>query len=970
MADIKTWLDKIDAVRFNPSAIQRLALSTLEETLSGKFDVVDPTNPFLFLMEASSVNAAAAMVQNEVLTRKLYPSMALTQEELYLHMSDADYVDRFAIPSRTSFTIILDKEELFSRVLDTGIGKTKKLTIPRHTEFTVAGISFTMQYPIDVKVMAHGGLQIVYDTSKPSPLQSLSTNVVDWTVVKLEGREFVKIDIPVSQFKITPQFAQLSLAKLFSKTFEFSDQFHFARAFYTLPDGSWKEMLTTHSDQVFDPLNPTILLKVDNNKLTVTVPQVYTTTRLLNTEIRVDIYTTRGPLDLILNNFPVNNFSVLWRDLEGDQDGKFVAPLTVFNTMSVFSDKVVSGGQNAITFEQLRDRIMSNAIGSPNLPITNIQLTTKLNSLGFDSVKDVDNITNRQFKATRSLPKPIDGSVVAGAASTMKTLTTSLEDLALLDTVKDNGNRLTILPDTLYQNQNGLISIVPKFQIDSLLSLPVDVRTRKINESRFLYSPFHYVLDMNKDRFESRAYYLDNPSIEAKGFVNENDTTNLQVATDSFFIERTKDGFNLVVTVKSGDIWKGLSDDVVFSQLSFIPVGEKDRAFINGTLVGLSSSGERIYSFNLTSNFDIDSNDNISLTSFSLYEIAPGKFSTPLETIFDITYSTNGISMVNVKESDIDNFLGDLLLPANTIGISHERLTTRFGRSLKGLWSASRSIVSSLDYVRYSADVPAIWENTVFVRDPVTGAIELSVDASNNIIYTVLHAKDDPVLDANGNPVIRFFKGDPILDANGDPVVNSSRKMVRQIDILMIDGAYWFATDTIAVGYKNTIPQTISDWVVNDIAKVSKDLLELTELFFFPKITLGEVSILVTEDNIITIPAEQTFSIEFFLNGTAFRDSELRTSLSKMAIETINEILSGPTVTMNNIISKITAKAGNDIVAVKVTGLGGDLNLTALTLQDDSVRLSIKKATFALPDGTVGVKDDVNFTFTLHEELL
>ncbi|WP_177336018.1 hypothetical protein, partial [Klebsiella quasipneumoniae] len=50
----------IDAVRFNPSAIHQLSLKILEEVRNGERTVVDPTNPFMFLLETSAVNVAAA----------------------------------------------------------------------------------------------------------------------------------------------------------------------------------------------------------------------------------------------------------------------------------------------------------------------------------------------------------------------------------------------------------------------------------------------------------------------------------------------------------------------------------------------------------------------------------------------------------------------------------------------------------------------------------------------------------------------------------------------------------------------------------------------------------------------------------------------------------------------------------------------------------------------------------------------
>ena len=123
--------DSINEVRYNPAAIQRRVFDTLEQVSNGEVDVVDPSNPFVFLLEASSVLTSASMEEAENLTRQLYPSMALTEDELYLHMSDQDYVGRFSSPSRTMFTVLFNKEELMQRAVDVGENGVRKITIPR-----------------------------------------------------------------------------------------------------------------------------------------------------------------------------------------------------------------------------------------------------------------------------------------------------------------------------------------------------------------------------------------------------------------------------------------------------------------------------------------------------------------------------------------------------------------------------------------------------------------------------------------------------------------------------------------------------------------------------------------------------------------------------------------------------------------------------------------------------------------------
>lgn len=966
MSNVNQWIKNIDLYRTNPAAIQRQALAQLEAAENGQRDVVDPTNPFVFLMEAASTVAAAGMIQNAAESRNQYPSLAQTEDEVYRHMSDADYIGRFASPARATMILLLGKEDLYARAVETGVGNIRKLTIPRHTEFSVAGVQFTMQYPIDIRIMAHGGLQIVYNTDTISPLQTLATNMLDWEAVNISGMEFIRIHIPVNQFKITTQTASLNQTTGFAKSYTFTDQYYYARVYYADTTGAWREMKTTHSDQVYDPLKPTAVLKVTSGKLHVTIPQVYLTTQLVNTELRVDIYTTRGPMDLLLSNYTISNFSVKWIDLDGTPDSsRFIAPLSNFPTYAIYSSSTVNGGTNGITFEALRERVMKNALGSPNLPITNVQVTTRLEDMGYEVVKDVDNVTNRQFLATRLMPRPTDNSTVSGAGATIQTLTAAMSDLVEWDSVMDNGLRITLLPSTLYQNVNGLVQLVPQSLLDALAAMPVDVRARRVNESRYLYSPFHYVLDMTEDMFEHRAYYLDGPVIETKSFVEENDTTGISVSVAKYQIDRVEDGYLITIVCRSQESWKNLSDAQVYCQISYRPANERDRAYQNGTLVGLTPEGDRIYTFLLGTNYDLDSKDNIVLTTFQMYDDEERKHATPLVTDFDIMFIASGIDPEGLEASNIDLEMGRQLLPVDAVGISRERLKVRMGDALHGLWASSRTVASSQDYQRYAADVPALWEETVYVTDPLTGAMQIVLNG-DELEYEVLHEKDSPMLDNDGLQIYKHRKGDVMLDSEGHPIIINTRQLVRQVDLFFLDGIYWFADEAAALTYKASLPATVVGWLNNDIAAASQFLLEQTDLYFYPKSTLGQITAIVQEDQRVQLQAEQSFAVTFYLAGVAYRDAALRVSLSRMAVETIDEALRSNVVTLNGISKMLTDRAGGDAIGVQVSGLGGANPQPAVTLEDGSARLAIKKLAVALPDGTIGVEDDVAIAFIQH----
>lgn len=967
MSYVDDWKKVINQVRFNPHAIQRTNLSVLETVNNGAFELTDPGNPFVFAMEMTAVNVSAAMEHNESLNRQMYPVMALTAEELYRHMSDADYIGRFSSPGRVRMTMMFDRDEVYNRAVLMPDGRTKKLTIPRHTEISLGEMTFTLQYPIDMKIMAHGGLQITYDNDVLSPLETLSTNLVEWNMVRYQDRERIALIVPFQQFAIKSNVVKLTLSSAAIANFTFDNKFYYARVYRALNSGGWQEIYTTHTDQVFDPTKLTAVLRVVGNKLTVKIPQIYITTQLISEEIRVDIYTTQGNVNLNLEPYSDDLFLVKWIDYDATASSSlYTAPLKVFSEKWVFSDDTVGGGSDELPLDTLRNRVINNAVGNPDVPITPPQLSTRLENMGYGVVKDIDNVTNREFLATRVLPRPSNGSVISGAGCTIRTVTTSLEELVDYRTVRDNGERITLLPDTLYQDSNGLVSVVSDVAVDTLMAQPPDVRARRANENRYMYSPFHYVMDLTNNRFDHRAYYLDNPTVNTVSFIEDNDSTGYSVGTDRAEIQRTANGYQILLRTRSTENWRNLDDLNVHCQMAFRPVGERDFAYLNGTYLGRTATNERIFQFLITTNYDLDEANTLALTSFQMYTDSPREHFIDLNGEFHIFHLISNVVPPGYVQSGIDDRIGTFNLPPSVIGVSEDMVKVTLGQALTGLWTASRSVPSPEDYMRYLSDVPYVYSQTVFKRDPVTGVIEITLDGNGDLQYTILHNKGDPVLDQNGQPTIQHYAGDVKLDIDGNPVVISSRKLLQMVDLFFIEGAYWFATEAQAAQYQAEIPKTVASWLATDILPISSKLLDQTNLYFYPKSTLGYVNAIVRENERISIPAEQSFNVVYYLSADKYRDTALRKALITKTVETIYQALQSSVVTLNGIIDQLTETMGSDVIALSVTGLGGSTPFDAITLLDEAARLSIRKVARALEDNTIGVFDDVSISFIQH----
>ncbi|MGK7530338.1 hypothetical protein, partial [Salmonella enterica] len=97
------------------------------------------------------------------------------------------------------------------------------------------------------------------------------------------------------------------------------NKFFYARV-WNKPSNSntWTEIHHTHSRDVYDPNTPTALIQVVNQSIRCTIPSIYMAKNLVSGEIRMDVYTTIGPLDLDVSAFPADEYTFSLRDLNGE----------------------------------------------------------------------------------------------------------------------------------------------------------------------------------------------------------------------------------------------------------------------------------------------------------------------------------------------------------------------------------------------------------------------------------------------------------------------------------------------------------------------------------------------------------------------------------------------------------------------------------------------------------------------------
>ena len=718
-------VNAIDAVRNDPRRIQEVVLNSVDAFRTNELQVPDASNPFALLLEMAASCAASLHTRDEISLRAMYPALANTQEDLYRHMSDVDFLGRFATPSELYVRLLFAKGELLELAETVPGTNIRKLIIPRHTKVLLNDVEFTLSYPIEIRVMAHGGLTIVYDTDVQNDLGGLETNLIDWNEQSSGGTVFVQLVVKFQQYKLSLKRDTLNASTGFKKNYNLLDQFYYCRVYGVGSGGVRQQMKTTHSDQTYDSRTPTAILTVVDQQLTVEIPQVYFNQGQLPGGIEIEILTTKGELVMPTVDFPANAFLLTWGDSYNTPgDTRYSAPLSSIAQWTVWSTDITTGGTNGLTFEQLRARTIANA-NQTNQPITDAQIAARLQMLGYSILLSIDNIVSRVYLSSKRIDAGSSG-FTTGIGSAIDTLTTSFAELTQLPTVRNNGDRLTITPDTLFKYSSGLPKIVTPYELDMLNQQPVDRKIASINSGGYAYSPFHYVLDVTNNAFDCRPYYLDAPQIEGRRFIQENDSLQLFVSTLQYRIYRDARGFVLQAKTESDAGYKAVPTEDLHAQLYFQPAGEGALAYLNGELVGLID-GEYVWEFVLETNLDINRADQIAVSNFTMYTTDPKTFLAQLGQRFGIVYGVSNYAIGGEVSSEIDSLLGKHLVPVGTKGLTHEMFTLQFGYSLQELWSNGRTVAGSLKYAEHLEDVPLTWPSTVFVMED--GQPVLTIDA-------------------------------------------------------------------------------------------------------------------------------------------------------------------------------------------------------------------------------------------------
>ncbi len=972
---VNSLIDGFQEIRYNPALALSYFVKMTEEASLPSYTITNTNNPFIKALECAAVTTVGFNQEQLMHHRRLYPIVSETYDDLYYHMSDKDMINAFAYPSQCNFDIRFSYQEILEKlILDPATGY-KKMIIPRDTTISVLGMRFTLQHPIEIRQMPHTGMQVVYIFDRVSPIETLTSNYVSWGLETIANIQVLRISVKLRQYAISSTESDVQASQGFVLNATYDDNFFLARAYLQeIVNGvkKWNELKVTYNPNIYDPNNPTVILRVADGALTASVPSVYTS-KGLKGRMRLDVYTTKGLLSSDLAQVSSNDYTVKWTSIDKNEINAYSSVPESLRTLLVTSSDFVSGGRAALSYEELRQRVIDNSYGQKKLPVTPNDIATDLNDLGYEVRLQLDNVTKRTFVAAKPMYAPKDPSILTPASSTCMTLNVSLKEAALAYGAYSKDSRVSLTDKCLYTTSGGLLKVLNSVDAGTILNKTSNELSGAITNGQYYYSPFTYVLDASEPNFDLRAYYMNSPTVLSRSFVAENITSGHQAGvSNTFSISRDDTGYTFDLTLSGADETLETAQDDIEVQLSFISSAHNGYVYKNAVYMGLTSNDEHWYQIKLNTQYDINKLHEMDLKDFS-------GLSTAQDAKCLLTQKFNIITAIRnvAKPANYTNTFGDVYTQDpnkdEAMTLSHEIFEIKFGAHMDTLWRRSRSVYREKTYLKRTTNLQKVYAQDVYqMFDGLPFKIVEIPDGNGGtttqVVETVLHHAGEPIFDQDGLPVYEYKIGDTVIGENGMPVLDPSYEgtISRLIDIYLVDGHYYFVNEPIVSQYRQRFTQELVQWIEKDLEDYEQRLLEQTNVYFYPKVTSGPIDVYTELGTSVNINSEQKFTLKLSIREYVYKNNLLIKELESTTIKQISQyLLSRYIISSSELLSILRSAYGQDVVDVQIKCPAFDIS-PALTLADDTSRMSIKKRLSVGQDNKIYLTEDVVFDYVIH----
>ena len=945
--NIADELDKLSLYKYHPNGILNISLNRLTDMLDGKVEITDPSNPFTYLLETSALNTAFAIQEYTLLTRKLYPRLANTESDLYLHMSDYDYLGIFSEPSFgiVKFNILFN--DFKTKAAYDPVQKEYVLKLPRHLKVTVDKYIFTLTSAIVIRLTDTGVIDVKFENQDFNNIFPVETNYINFNTYNVNQNEtYITFDLKLPEVDIEPVEVPIEKSKLFKNklTFNPKRKFYYFRAFY-MKGGVWNEMLVTHTDEVYDIYKPTCIVKVLQNENAVEyyIPPIYINTDAIESKVKFLVYTTNGYINVNFNDFTISNFSTEYNPVFPDEElDSQTEPLQLISKAIFLKDKIV-GGRDNLTFDQVKEAVINNSIGDRQLPITNKQKEYSVLQGNFKLIKDVDVVTNRVFLLETNIPK----------ASTRYPITKVNLDIieykTTISNLKNNGNNVvdvnqysTIIPEnSIFKLTLEGLKMLTQQEYNVLTSLSDIALATEVNSNVYLSTMYHYVIDTSNNETELRPYEVSSPTVVRMNFKEFNPTARVGINTTNTGIAKSPTGYVVNVLANLKKYVNTINETNVKPYLVYTD-NNNSRFFLESSLY-TEINNNPVYRFNIDTNFFIDKYNRLNITNFRDINDNQANIFIDLDSKLEIIYVSNTIPPAYVS-GELDNYIFNSYLAINKCVVTLEEINIKFCSHLKYLYNQVHTSTGNYDYETYNEDIPLLYTAHVYGAD-----------------NSVIHMVNDPVFDEEGVIVHKHRKGDIKLDENNKPIPINALELNRFINLLFIDYRAHLANKKNTSDYKKQIKSYLTENITNNAVAVQEQLLENTEAYVVVPKNIN-ITTVKTPYRTVNISCLQSFIVDVNVSENIYNDVNIRDNIEYTIIDQIDQYLSDNTVYSKTALLDILYTKLKEYVRSISIPKFTELNEEFIELVNTNYRISLNKLLTVDADG-YDLKEDIQVNF-------
>ena len=721
---------------YDPNKIQSLMLDYITQANNGTLNIVDPTNPFTMLLEATAVNASNSILEMKTLTRRIYPNLANTKQELYPHLDDSVLTNMFAVPSEANIVFYINILDLKQNGYRPTGAKYIETIIPEFTEVVVANTTFTLLNDILVKLYDEGSV-FVEQQINSSSIAVNSLGILPGVVVSdASSNSWILFETTLKQVKRNVVNDTIIINEGFNKTVNITDQYYYSDVSYKNNNtaGNYISLNKVHDDSYIDPYTPTVFISQGTNSINFKIPDVFVVDGGISGNTNITLYQTLGKLFLPINSYKTDDFSIVLGNV-----GKTLSSSTSPNiTILANSRHVVDGGRDELSVSELKNTIVTNTTGTNELPITDVSIKRLGSFNNFEMFKAIDILTNRTYIASRNTSS-IDTTLINSRADIFTNrVKVTLADYINNENVYINNNVFVIKSGTLFVDNNGIVSIVPQFELDNIKLLSKVNMLDYFKVHKYFHTPYYYVIDKQETIVDTRVYDLDTPTLNNLVLLGKNLNVTPRVNIDKYLIEKTVTGYKITMSLIGNKEFDALDPTKIRAQLKMDLYNSTEAVFYETTY----DVNTKYVVFDITTDDYIDSNDNLNITNGV----------TTLSSVI-VPLITNLVLLVYTIDSvvvDNSNYLTtDLSITTGSYVtvFSKEKLEVTFGSRLNYIWNKVSAEYNERKYLKYANDVPLTYATKVYNTDPVTGTIfnvtkvkqvtDIGITVNTNAVYTI-----------------------------------------------------------------------------------------------------------------------------------------------------------------------------------------------------------------------------------------